>query len=177
MFGFYRGATAKRKSSRGDVSNCNNDSRFQSEDGAFWICRRRLGCSTEPWKPMAAQLTDIYVTFNCKCKVMRPSSKVVTRGLFLVVEAPQDMVRFAGNWYEQLVVGSNSQGLNRQKICRQVATPRQSSHEPLHPRLILSGCKPHQAGKAYNSEATLNSSWNILESLHPAFTINTTKYI
>src|SRR6218665_148082 len=40
------------------------------------------------------------------------------------------------------MVGSYSQGLNRRKICRQVATPPQSSQEPLHPRFVLSGCKP-----------------------------------
>jgi len=37
------------------------------------------------------------IVCNCECKVMRPSSKVITRGLFLVVEAPQDMVRFDTN--------------------------------------------------------------------------------
>src|SRR6218665_2762719 len=62
---------------------------------------------------------------------MRPSTKVVATGLFLVVEVPQDMVRVASNWDEQLVVGSYSQGLNRRKICRQVATPPQSPQEPL----------------------------------------------
>src|SRR6218665_896058 len=40
------------------------------------------------------------------------------------------------------MVGGYSQGLNRRKICRQVATPPQSSQEPLHPRFVLSGCKP-----------------------------------
>src|SRR6218665_667226 len=65
---------------------------------------------------------------------MRPSTKVVATGLFLVVEARQDMVRVARNGDEQLVVGSYSQGLNRRKICLQVATPPQSSQEPLHPR-------------------------------------------
>src|SRR6218665_3374783 len=82
---------------------------------------------------------------------MRPSTKVVATGLFLVVEAPQDMVRVASNGDEQLVVSSYSQGLNRRKICRQVATPPQSSQEPLIPRFVLSGCKPHLAGEAYSS--------------------------
>src|SRR6218665_3975501 len=37
------------------------------------------------------------IIFNWECKVMKPSSKVVTRDLPLVVEAFQDMVRIAGD--------------------------------------------------------------------------------
>ena len=40
----------------------------------------------------------VMIIFNWEWKVTRPSSKVVTSGLFLVVEAPQDMVRVACNW-------------------------------------------------------------------------------
>jgi len=78
---------------------------------------------------------------------MRPSSKIVATGLFLVAEAPQDMVRVAGNGDEQLVVGSYSQGLNRRKIYQQVATPPQSSQEPLHLRFVLSGCMAGPPGQ------------------------------
>jgi len=95
------------------------------------------------------------IIFNWEYKVMRPSLMVVTRGLFLVVEVLQGMVQVAGNWDKQLVVGSNSQGLNPRKISRQIATPPQSSQELLHPRYISTVARPHQAREAYDHEATI----------------------
>ena len=77
---------------------------------------------------------------------MSPGAQVVTRGRFLMVVSPQDMMRVAGDGDKQLVMCGSGQGLSYREV---IQPPRLSLPNNLSRRdLSSTEAKPHQAGEA-----------------------------